>query len=782
MKAFNHTNAGTLGEASAALARGQASLIAGGTDLLGTLKDDILPLYPNNVVNIKSVPGLDYIREEDGELRIGALTRIADIAADGTVKAKYAALGQAAAAVASPNIREMGTIGGNISQLPRCWYFRKPGNRFNCIRKGGAECYAMTGDNRFHSVFGGRRPCATPCSLECPAGTDIPAYLARIRKGDWDGAAEIIMRVNPMPALTSRVCAHFCQNKCNHATTGDSVCISGVERALGDWILDNSERFYAPPTALTGKSAAVVGAGPAGLAAAFYLRRAGHAVTVIDAKEEAGGMLMYAIPAYRLPKDTVRRFTRALEGMGVAFRLGTRVGQDISPEELERTYDSVCYSTGTWKRPVVGIGGEELTVFGLDFLVEVKDWMDGKIGSQVLVTGGGNVAMDVAVTAKRLGAKSVTLVCLESRETMPASAEEIARAEEEGVVIMPSWGLSKVVQRGGAVAGMELKRCLSTHDENGTFRPSYDEGDKITVSAENVLMAIGQSVDLSFLDEKYKFQLSRRGLIEIDDNSMTSRRGIYAAGDAATGPGTVIRAIANGHRAADGMNTFLDCGAPPSGDEYGQSGALLMSDAQYNQAAVAMKLREVDVSQRRIDVEDSFTPTREEAALEARRCLTCSCYAVHPSDIAPALIALGAHIVTNRRTLGAEEFFTVRIPGGTALSVDEIVTEIRIPVPAAGAKSAFIKFAFRKSIDFPVVNCAVSVGTDSPRICLNAVAPTPYRALEAEDYIAGKPIDEATADAAGRAAVRNAAPFEATQYKIQLAKTMVKRALLKTVD
>jgi xanthine dehydrogenase YagS FAD-binding subunit len=194
-----------------------------------------------------------------------------------------------------------------------------------------------------------------------------------------------------------------------------------------------------------------------------------------------------------------------------------------------------------------------------------------------------------------------------------------------------------------------------------------------------------------------------------------------------------------------------------------------------------MKLREVDVSARRIDVEDSFTPTLDEAALEARRCLTCSCYAVHPSDVAPALIALGAEIVTNRRALGAEEFFAVRIPSGTSLSIDEIITEIRIPAPAAGAKSAFIKFAFRKSIDFPVVNCAVSVGTDSPRICLNAVAPTPYRARGAEEFIAGKPIDEATADAAGAAAVRDAAPFEATRYKIQLAKTMVKRALLKTI-
>jgi NADPH-dependent glutamate synthase beta subunit-like oxidoreductase len=556
------------------------------------------------------------------------------------------------------------------------------------------------------------------------------------------------------------------------------VCISGVERALGDYILDNSDRFYLAPDSLSGKSVAVVGAGPAGLSAAYYLRRSGCDVTVIDSMGEPGGMLMYAIPAYRLPKDAVRRFTRALENMGIAFKLNVRVGRDVAPGDLERQYDSVCYSTGTWKRPVIGIGGEELTVFGLDFLMEVKNWMDGKIGSEVVVTGGGNVAMDVAVTAKRLGAKKVTLVCLETRETMPASAEEIARAEEEGVAVMPSWGLSRVIERGGAVAGMELKRCLSTTDASGAFRPVYDENDKLTVDAENVLMAVGQSVDLSFLDEKYKIQLSGRGLIEIDDNAMTSRGGIYAAGDAATGPGTVIRAIANGRRAASGMAVYLGLSAHVHGGESGERGGFLTSDAEYNQTEKAMKLREVDVSQRRVDAEDSFTPTLGEAAQEARRCLTCSCYAVHPSDIAPALIALGATIVTNRRSLGAEEFFSVKIPGGSALSIDEIVTEIQIPSPSDGARSAFVKFAFRKSIDFPVVNCAVLIGVKSPRICLNAVAPRPYRARGAEAAISGREIDAETAETAGIAAVADAAPFEAAAYKVQLSKTMVKRALL----
>ena len=315
MKAFNHVNATSLAEVKTALADGKTNLIAGGTDLLGTLKDNILPTYPSTVINLKTVPGLDYIKEEGGMLKIGAVTRLADIAADPVIKKKYTALAQAASRVATPHVRDMGTIAGNIAQLHRCWYFRKPENRFPCIRKGGNTCFAMTGDNRYHSIFGA------------------------------------------------------------------------------------------------------------------------------------------------------------------------------------------------------------------------------------------------------------------------------------------------------------VNRCL----------------------------------------------------------------------------------------------------------------------------------------------------------------------AVHPSDTAPALIALNAKVVTDKRTIEAEKFFDVKQPGNTVLAADEIIREIQIPTPPAGAKSAFLKFAIRKSIDFPIVNCAVMVGGLEPRICLNAVAPKPYRATKAEAAIAGKPINEANAEAAGAAAVADASSFpEAAQFKKQIAKTLVKRALLAT--
>ncbi len=315
MKAFNHTNAKTLAEAKTALAGGKATIIAGGTDLIGSLKDNILPTYPATLINIKSIPGLDYIKEEGGVLKIGALTRLADIAAHQTINQKYTALAQAASRVATPHVRDMGTIGGNIAQLHRCWYFRKPENRFNCVRKGGTTCFAMMGDNRYHSIFG------------------------------------------------------------------------------------------------------------------------------------------------------------------------------------------------------------------------------------------------------------------------------------------------------------NVNKCI----------------------------------------------------------------------------------------------------------------------------------------------------------------------AVHPSDTAPALIALNAKIVTTARTIAAENFWDVKVPVSTVLAPGEIITEIQIPAPPAGAKSAFMKFAIRKSIDFPIVNCAVMVGGGAPRIALNAVAPKPYRATKAEAAVTGKPINEANAEAAGVAAVEDARPLTATKYKVQIAKTLVKRTLLATV-
>ena len=336
MKPFRHKNANTIAEVTSALGDGNSRVIAGGTDLIGSLKDNILPDYPSTVVNLKTIPGLDYIKEEDGNLKIGALTLLSDIAESPLINEKYTALAQAARSVGTPHIRDMGTLAGNISQLPRCWYFRKPENRFHCIRKDGKECFAILGDNRYHSIFGGRKLHASPCTQECPAGTDIPAYMEQLRQGNWDEAARIIMKVNPMPAITGRVCAHFCQDGCNRCQTDESVTISGVERTLGDYILDNSDKFYAPPEKETGKSVAIVGSGPSGLTAAYYLRKAGNKVTVYESKPEAGGMLMYAIPPTGCPRILYANLLKSLKIWALSLRLIPKSARQSSLKSLRK--------------------------------------------------------------------------------------------------------------------------------------------------------------------------------------------------------------------------------------------------------------------------------------------------------------------------------------------------------------------------------------------------------------------------------------------------------------
>ena len=406
MKNFNHTDAESLSQAAGILKEEQqnARIIAGGTDLLSVLKHKLEPDYPETIVNIKSIEGLDHIVEDEDGLKIGATAKLCDIASSPLIQQEYGALADAARSVATPLIRNLATIGGNLCQEVRCWYYRYPdeiGGRIQCLRKGGDTCNAMTGENKNHSIFGARKVNLSGCSSNCPAHVDIPEYLAKLRAGDMDGAASILLEANPIPAVTSRVCTHFCQMNCKRKEYDDNVNIGGMERYVGDYILEHSDRFMVPPKTDSGKRVAIVGSGPAGLTAAFYLRSRGHSVRVYDKMEEAGGLLRYAIPEYRLPKEIVRNLISALEHMGIEFLTGVEIGKDIPVNDLVEQYDSVFLNTGAWKRPLIGLDGEELTTFGLDFLIEVNKWMESKIGKDIIVVGGGNVAVDVAITAKR---------------------------------------------------------------------------------------------------------------------------------------------------------------------------------------------------------------------------------------------------------------------------------------------------------------------------------------------------------------------------------------------
>lgn len=783
MKYFEHESAATFDEAVSLLKespKGKTVVMAGGSDLIGVLKEQILEDYPEKVVDLKTVRGGEYIKQDGDTIEIGALTKLCDIVKSDLLNEKAPVLSQAARSVATPLIRNVATMGGNICQDVRCWFYRYPhgiGGRMDCMRKGGKECYAVMGDNRYHSIFGGMKVHTTPCSVQCPANTDIPAYMERLREGDVEGAAHILMEANPIPMITSRVCAHTCQEQCNRCGSDESVSIHGVERYVGDYILEHPDTFYRAPETETGHKVALVGAGPAGLSAAYYLRKAGHDVTVFDKMEEPGGMLTYAIPNYRLPKSYVKQVAAAYEKMGIRFRLGCCLGEDIQAEDLEKEYDNVFYATGAWKRPVLGFDGEEFTEFGLQFLMEVNQWMNKKDRRHVLVVGGGNVAMDVAITARRLGAESVTLACLESEPEMPASREEIARAREEGIEIMPSYGVSKAIYEGSQVTGMELMRCTSVKDENGRFNPRYDREETLRVSADSILMAAGQKVDLSFLGDKYGLALER-GLIQVDkDTQATSKSGIYAGGDATTGPATVIQGVRSGRNAAEAINRGY--AVMP---ERRREDKFIHFDTAGVKEEHAVKDKELSAAERALDKEDSFTLTGEEAAREAGRCMNCGCYSVNASDISPVLILLDARIVTTKKTVRAADFFTTRLKAADMLDTDELVTAVRFRVPE-GYSTAYDKFRVREAVDFAIVSLAYAYRMkdgliEDARIVLGGVAPVPMERKKVEAFLAGRKPDEALAEAAAELAVEGTAAMANNSYKIQEVRALIKKMIL----
>lgn len=805
MKQFEHVNAASFEEAGRILKEsgGTAQAMAGGSDLLGTYKDNLLKTYPETVVNLKKIPGFAALEEEDGCLKVGAGCKLNTIAQNQAVQEACPALAEAAYSVASPLIRSIGTIGGNICQDVRCWYYRYPdsmGGALDCKRKGGGTCYAINGENRYHSVFGGMSCHGTPCAKSCPAGTDVPAYMAKLREGKWGEAAEIIMRYNPMPMMTSRICPHPCQDDCNQCTYGDSVNVHGVERSLGDYILEHADRYYCAPERETGKRAAIIGAGPGGLSAAYYLRKAGHSVVVYDRMEKAGGVLRYGIPHYRLPKDMVDAYVNALSAMGVKFRLGVQVGQDITVEEIQQSSDSMYVGTGAWKQPVLGLEGENLTQFGLDFLTQVNIYLEKSIGNKVLVCGGGNVAMDVALTAVRLGAGQVKLVCLEQEHDMPAASEEIARAREEGVEICNGWGLGRIVtDENGRVAGLEAKRCLAVFDEEHRFSPVYDEADRIVLEADTIILATGQRVDLSFLGEHFGEQLkSARGLIDADTESFkTKKDGVYAGGDAVTGPDIAIRAILAGRVAAAGMNRDLggcgECGCEkadceeigrenPSTDGNPQEAAFLRFDPGAVENAESHKLKEIPVSERTLIKEDASSFDRETAMAEAGRCMNCGCYAVSPSDISPVLVMAGADIVTTERTLTAEELFTKKLTVQDILTPGELVKEIR--VPKRSGQMHYDKKRVRNAIDFAIVSLASCLDVkdnviQDARLVFGGVAPVPLRVKHVEEFLKGKAVTEETADQAAGLAVGGASPMGKNEYKLFMMKDLMRSAVLR---
>ena len=425
----------------------------------------------------------------------------------------------------------------------------------------------------------------------------------------------------------------------------------------------------------------------------------------------------------------------------------------------------------------MGIDGESLTQFGLNFLVEVKKFMTKQIGKEVLVCGGGNVAMDVALTAVRLGAQKVKLVCLEQRDEMPASTEEIARAEEEGVEIYNGWGLKRVLSaEDGSITGLESMNCVSVRDEQGHFNPTY--GDETRVfSSDCIILATGQKVDTDFLGEKYQEELkSARGLIEVGEHRDTRAPGIYAGGDAAYGPSVAIKAIRDGGIAAKSMSKYMgypmETPAAPAG--------FLKFDPQGVKITKGAVEKDTPVAQRCLEKEDSASLTMEEAAEEARRCMNCGCYSVNASDLANVMVALGAEIRTTGHTFQAQDLFSA-MHAVDKLEPGELVTEVVIP-KLPGYRTGYLKLRLRESVDFAVTSLAYAYKErdgviEDARLVAGGIAPIPVRLTAAEEVLKGKKPTAELAQEAFAAAMKGANPMAENAYKLQEVKAQIFQSL-----
>jgi NADPH-dependent glutamate synthase beta subunit-like oxidoreductase/2,4-dienoyl-CoA reductase-like NADH-dependent reductase (Old Yellow Enzyme family) len=401
-----------------------------------------------------------------------------------------------------------------------------------------------------------------PCKAACPAGLDIRSYIDLAAQGHYEKALEVIEDKIPFPATIGRVCPHPCETKCNRREFDQSIAINGLKRFIADTVYERTEEVITPAPRTSDARAAVIGAGPAGLTAAVNLVQSGYGVTVFEALPVAGGMLTVGIPEYRLPRSVVQREIKNIQNYGVEIRLNSPVGKDgLTFESLwQEGFQVIFVAAGAHKSVPLGVPGEDLNgvYHGTALLKEMSLGNKVKVGAKVAVIGGGNVAVDAARSALRAGAKEVAIVYRRSRDEMPAYPEEVAAAEGEGIKIQFLALPTKVIGKAGKVAGLEcIKTELGTPDASGRRKPEPVKGSEFVIDVDTVIAAVGEVPDLSFLDTA-KFALNGNKTLKVASPAfVTNVKGVFAGGDAVTGPATVIEAIAAGKKAAEAIDKYL---------------------------------------------------------------------------------------------------------------------------------------------------------------------------------------------------------------------------------
>lgn len=404
----------------------------------------------------------------------------------------------------------------------------------------------------------------SPCKATCPAHIAVQGYIRLAAQGKYREALDLIKKENPFPAVCGRICPHACESECTRGEIDQPIAIDEIKKYIADQELRSDVRFVPNKRHdYSDKKIAIVGAGPAGLSCAYFLALDGYSVTVFEKQEKLGGMLTLGIPSFRLEKEVVNAEIAILKEMGVEFKTGVEVGKDVTLDELRtQGYKGFYLAIGAQAGRKLGIEGEDAegVIAGVDFLRNVNLGKEAKLSGNVVVIGGGNVAIDVARTAIRAEAGTVNMYCLESASEMPALPDEIEEANAENIAINNGWGPKRIVVENGKVTGVEFKKCVSVF-ENGKFAPKFDENNVITIPADYVLLSVGQSIEWGKLLEGSKVELGRGNTVVADGFTyQTAQPDVFVGGDAYSGPKFAIDAIAAGKQGAISLHRFVQPG------------------------------------------------------------------------------------------------------------------------------------------------------------------------------------------------------------------------------
>lgn len=539
-----------------------------------------------------------------------------------------------------------------------------------------------------------------PCKTACPAHIAVQGYLKLAKEGRYDDALALIKKDNPLPAVCGHVCNRRCEDACTRGTIDEAVAIDEVKRFLAERDL-NAETRYIPKKTIPSlkggfdEKIAIIGAGPAGLSCAYYLALTVYKPTIFEKNEEPGGMLRYGIPSYKLEKDLLAAEIDVIRKLGVEIRCGVEIGKDITIEELrEQGYKGFYVAIGCQRGRNPGITGENAkgTYAAIDFLREAGAKESFALEGDVVVVGGGNVAIDAARISSRCVDAKISMFCLEQRENMPASKEEIAEALEEGIELNCGWGPKEVLEEDGKVAGVVFKKCIRVLDEQGRFSPEYDEEQTVTIPCKHVIFSVGQAIEWdNMLDN---LDLKRRpngGALADKLTYQTSEPDIFVGGDVYTGPRFAIDAIAAGREGAISLHRYVheNCTLTIGRNrrDFVELDKNNISVDSYDTSKRQIPAKADEKAQAATFRDLSHSLTEEQVKAETSRCLSCGASVVDPNK------CIGCGVCTTKCVFDAIHLHR-EIPGASVMRASE--DKLKYILPNMVKQSIKVKFAKKK--------------------------------------------------------------------------------------